>query len=449
MVSAPSASIQFAWAAYVRGPFEVTVPTRPDASDVAPWLTVTVTVTLGLGLGLASAVAGCTPAALPGDFDLDRGAIEAAIEPEDRANWPGLDRAEGREINTTVGFFDGHPVRYWFLGFASRRTADSFWFCRHGDAACPLDEHRRVNWSHLVGNPVFSRIPGQEGFTPFWQMWVVDVPADYDADTIKTLATLDRFGREGRVAGRPLVHDFGTLLGDYVGPAETVLHCALVLEGTRLKHNGDTLWQDQTKKTQVVPLKQGWHEGYRINLYDFSVSDGVLPAAADSQSRANMPLANIFVHFRNCTANPRPKICDIPGYPSSTVWRPVTERGLGMDITNQGNLEGSNTVVPVVPCGRPDKTDLLYSPLWHPQRMFIRPEVNAAIKLVDTYGDPLTSDVKSTVTARAHLAAGDYLPFQPLREDETGNPIPGNEGAVLFDCPVQVVDGWTPTPCPQ
>ncbi len=400
-----------------------------------------------VAVALMLILAGCGPVAAPVG-DPDRGPIEATLSDGDRAVWPGLDHADGRLINTTTGFFNEAPVRYWFLGFGSRDVADSFWFCRKGDAACPIDEHRRIAWDHLVGRPVVARIPGQEGFSPFWQMWVVTVGDDYVADTIKSVATIDQLSRAGKLEGSAAVLDFGSLLGDYTGPQEVLLHFALVLAGTTLKHNGDPLWQDMTRSTRVVPDKLGWYEGYQVHLFDFSVSDGVFPAAPDSTSRSLMPFAQIFVHFRNCSATPMPKICDVP-FPNVSPWRPVTERGLGTDITGMNNGEGSNTVVPVAPCARPDRSDKLYSPLWQPQFLHVLPAADASIHLVDTFDDPLKSDVQSMVTARKHIAAGEYAPALPLREDETGNPIPGNAGAVLFDCPVQMADDFVPYPCAE
>ena len=72
---------------------------------------------------------------------------------------------------------------------------------------------------------------------------------------------------------------------------------------------------------------------------------------------------------------------------------------MAANITQQGGLEASNTIVPVVPCGRPDRTDKIYSPLWSLQRMYIAPEIDATIGLVDTYDDSRKSDVTSMVTA--------------------------------------------------
>ena len=113
-----------------------------------------------LALSLAVAACGDDASGIDeelGPVDGDEGLVTFA----DRIDWPGIDRADGREIPFIRGFGEGGSAAYWFLGFASRRTADSFWFCREGDTECPLDANRRLNWDHLVGHPVFTRIrPG-------------------------------------------------------------------------------------------------------------------------------------------------------------------------------------------------------------------------------------------------------------------------------------------------
>ncbi len=63
------------------------------------------------------------------DIDEDLGPIDSTLEFGERIDWPGVDEADGRVIPLIRGFGDGRPASYWFLGFASRETADSFWFC--------------------------------------------------------------------------------------------------------------------------------------------------------------------------------------------------------------------------------------------------------------------------------------------------------------------------------
>jgi len=373
-----------------------------------------------------------------GAVDGDDGIVDFA----DRINWPGIDRAAGREIPFIRGFGEGAPAAYWFLGFAARRTADSFWFCREGDDQCPLDTSQRLNWNTLVGHPIFTRIPGQEGFSPFWQMWKVTVPADYEIESIKTTATLDKERAAGNIAVEPLVMDFGTVFGEVVGPQEVILHCALVLTGTTLAENGE-LMPDGVTPMMEIPMAFGWHEGFKVEFVDFSVSDGVFAEADDSTNRPLMRQANIYIQWRDCTGDPMPEICNIDT--NSEGERPVSERGLGEDITGDGDDNYTNYTVGSIPCVQPEDTEeLVYSPLWAVNKVMV---LDPTISLIDTTGDQLQSDIQSAVQMFEAIDNGYLAEPEPQTEDSSGNPVPGNDGQVFFNCPNPVKTGFVPFPC--
>lgn len=410
---------------------------------------------------------GCSAAEESG-VDADRGAIEATLELGDRVNWPGLDQASGRVIPMIRGFANDVISGYWFLGFASRRTADSFWFCKAADidaGLCPLDANRRLNWEKLQGNPIFTRIPGDPEFSPFWQQWVVTVPDDYVQNSIKTPETLDAKKQEGLVTVEPLRIDFGDFFLEEVGFKEVVLHCALVLEGTLLEGNGESTMSNCDRpnvmfdcETPMIELqrKQGWFQragedgAYVLNFFDFSPSDGVFPAATDEQAASsNRPLmrfANIYILWRDCEADPRPPICDLPNYAYADT-RPVSERGLGQDITGDGDSTDTNNVLGSLPCALDNPAELPYSPLWGPQRVNILSESDSEIALVDSYADQFESDLMSAFDIFDAVEAGQCDEPVPMEEDETGNPVPGNEGRVFFNCPNPVAEGFVPHPC--
>jgi hypothetical protein len=395
-----------------------------------------------LAIALAAAV-GCGGS--DSDVDEDRGIIDDSLDFADRVNWPGVDRANGREIPFIRGFGEGGPAAYWFLGFASRRTADSFWFCREGDSDCPLDANHRLNWNTLVGHPLFTRIPGQPEFSPFWQMWKVTVSADYEADAIKTTESLDRLQQEGVLTVEPLIIDFGTVFGEVIGYQETILHCALVLTGTTLAENGELL-PDNSGPMLRLEAQFGWHQGYRVEFIDFSPSDGVFAEATDSENRPLMRQANIYIQWRRCTEDPRPAICDIPGH-AYTDRRPVSERGLGQDITGDGDDNDTNNTVGAVPCKAPLRAEETpYSPLWAVNNVYVEP-TGAGMSLVDTTGDQLTSDVMGVVDMFAAVTRGDLSEPEKATEDSTGNPVPGNEGQLFFNCPNPVPASYVPYPC--
>ena len=394
---------------------------------------------------LASVLAAIAPACGDdaGGGDRELGPIEDIVDVADRINWPGIDRANSREIPLINGFGEGGPAAYWFLGFAARRTADSFWFCREGDTECPLDSNRRVSWDHLVGQPVFARIPGQQGFSPFWQMWVVRVPDDYEPNFVKTTATLGELAMAGTIQVAPLFLDFGELFGTAIGTQEVLLHCALVLTGTTLAENGG-LMPDGVTPMLALETQFGWHAGYRVELIDFSRSDGVFAEATDSENRPLMRKANIYIHWRLCQGDPMPDICDIPT--QSQGERPVSERGLGQDITGDNDDNDTNNTLGAVPCKQPLRTlEEAYSPLWAVNKVVVQP--GAAISLIDTTSDQLQSDLQSAVDLFAAFGAGDLSEPEPQTEDSSGNPVPGNDGQIFFNCPNPVPAGYVPFPC--
>ena len=384
--------------------------------------------------------AGC-PEELTVGSDPDLGPIDATLTAAERVNWPGVDRGAGREIPLIRGFGNGRTQSYWFLGFASKRSADSFWFCREGDETCPLDEHQRLNWDSLVGHPLFMRIPGQPGFSPFWQMWTVRVPADFEPDSVKTVDTLHRLDLEGEITVTPHIVDFGEVFGTYRGPQEVVLHCALVLQGTTLAENGG-MNPGSDGLMLTMERRFGWHEGFRVDFIDFTPSDGIFPESADSESRPNMPFAKIYIHWRNCDTEPRPEICDIPGIADPTK-RPVSERGLGQDLTGDSDPNDTNNVIGAVPCDLQREGELPYSPLWQPNAVYVPPTTG----LMDTYGDQAQSDIQSVNDIFAGVEAGIFTEPRPQSEDTTGNPFPGNEGTVFFNCPSPVPQDYVPYPC--
>lgn len=380
-----------------------------------------------------------------GDVDEELGPIEDLITDfGQRINWPGVDRGGGREIDFIRGFGEGGPGAYWFTGFASRQTADSFWFCREGDDACPLDANERLNWDRLVGNPVFTRIPGQEGFSPFWQMWIVRVPADYEPNAIKTTATISRLANEGVVSVSAFRKEFGTRLGREIPPGqEVIMHCALVLTGTTLAENG-SMMPDGSGPMRIILNHFGWHEGYKVEFVDFTPSDGMFPKAEDSENRPLMPFANIYIMWQHCEGTTQPGICDIP-VTALQGERAISERGLGQDITNDGDTNDTNNTMGALPCRVPlREKENVYSPLWAINKVYV---VDPSIQLIDSSADQATSESRSAADVFDGFSAGIFSEPVPQTEDESGNPVPGNEGQLFFNCPNPVREDYVPYPC--
>ena len=190
-----------------------------------------------LGCLLISICCGCTsPPAELGEASL--GPIEAVIDQAARGLWPGQDDVDGvRRVPRWSAFYDGELASYWFGGCATRATADVFWFCGPNAIGCPLDDSGVLDPAAAVGDPVFARIPGEHGYSPYWLVWVVDVSADYAANSIKSLLGIEQAVEAGELQVRPLVFDHGGT----IGPAGAVMNCLLVLDGTELEGNGQDL----------------------------------------------------------------------------------------------------------------------------------------------------------------------------------------------------------------
>jgi len=396
--------------------------------------------TYPLGVLLAAAV-GCGGSETSGDRDL--GPIDDQLPFEQRVAWPGVDQAAGRKALMLRGYAEGQQIGYWFFGFAARRTDDAFFFCREGDAACPLDEHHRLDWNHIVGHPIFTRIPGDPEFSAFWQMWIVRVPADFEADSVKTVESLDRLAQDGQVRASRFIMDFGVIDSVPVGPKEVVLHCALVLTGTELSHHDIPLLDPPEQRLLEIPKLFGWFQSHRVEFYDFSVSEGVFPAADENESRATMRTSNVYILWRDCADTPHPAICDFPGY-ASQAQRPVSERGLAQDYNGDRDDTDTNNVFGASQCSlkRPS-TEFTYSPAWSPRKLV----VPMSVGLNDSYVDEVQTDIWSADDVFRLVDDAQLAPPTVMTEDETGNPVEGNQGRLLFDCPFAVTEDFVPYPC--
>ncbi|HEV8322098.1 MAG TPA: hypothetical protein VG389_10820 [Myxococcota bacterium] len=380
----------------------------------------------------ALSLAGCGG---PGLVDPDLGPIEGTLDDVERTAWPGVDNLDGTHtIPLSNGFSADTPAPYWFFGLATRATADMFVACRRDDDACPLDPARRLDFSRIVGGAVFGRVPGDAGYSVYWQLWVLRVPDDYPADAVKTLEAVTRWQDTGAASVEELAVDFGTFVGPtdtgtFVGVRRAVAHAPLVLAGTALEGNGAPFGG---APTVAVPLRSGWYEGHSVGWYDFSVSEAVFPEDALGDVRPAMPAADIFVLYRSCAAVPTPALCE--GDTSGV--RPVSERGVARDLTGDGDERDNNNLLPAAPgVLSPFPEDAPYSPLWRVMRVQVTTGYDPMCALVDTTGAQDQSSVTSVAAMRDLIDQGLLLPPLPLDTDKTGVPL---SGGTFFDCPSQV-----------
>jgi len=367
--------------------------------------------------------------------EADLGPIDDVIDDFTRTVWPGVVDADGnRTVRRINGFFDGAPTAYWFSGFAPRFTADVFYFCRDSDARCPFDDDGAIDFDRAIGHPVFARIPGEEGYSPYWLVKIVRVPDDYEPDALKSSLGIERAVEDGRVAVEPLLLDHG---GD-VGEDRVLVHCLLVFRETLLSGNGGDMIGQPGVPSREVPLLLGWHKQYSVAFYEFTVSEGFFAPDPDSDAqRTLMPSADIFVLFRDCEAGSASPICGL----TSGELGSVSERGVETDLNADGDKSDTNNVIAAFP-GRdpPDPVDKPYSALWAVKVVTVAPEHDAEVSLIDLTGDQSVSDVKDATTLRALVADGMLLEPQPMSEAQAGDSIPGNDGQVFFNCPSQVAE---------
>ena len=384
---------------------------------------------LALAAALLGPLAGCEHDPASGEEDL--GPIDATVDELARTVWPGVDGDDGRFVRLLNGFFGDEPTAFWFGGLAPRHTADLFWFCREGDTACPFDGSGAINRAAAVGDPVFATMPGEVDHSPFWRLWVVRVPGDYEADELKSTLGIQQAAEEGRVSVEVARIDHG---GD-IGPAEVIVHCLMVLEGTTLEGNGDDLVGQPGVASELVPLRGGWHKQYRVSVFDFIDTEGVFAPNPSSESVPRMPDSTLFVLERDCAGGSTSAACAALGQDAA----PVSELDVAADLTGDSDRRDTNDVLAGL-LGQPlggDPWERAYSPLWRVQRVRVRAEHDADVALIDTTGDQGQSDARSVADLRALFEAGRI----DAPEDQPEDPalaIPSNDGAMFFSCHSQV-----------
>ena len=372
---------------------------------------------------------GCPAASDPGPEE-SLGPIEQLVDDVAATVWPGVDAEGGRHVRLLNGFFNGDPSAYWFAGFASRRAADVFWFCPEDDAACPFTPDGVIDRSRTVGDPVFAVVPGDPAFSPFWLVWVVRVPPDYEADSLKSVAGIEAEADAGRVQVERALFDHG---GD-IGPDAAIMHCLVVLDGTELQGNGDDLVNRPGEPALDIPIQQGWHRRYQLSFFDFTGNSGVFPPAADSESVPLMPTADIFVFFRDCAGGSQTEVCAETGLSLAAV----SERGVELDLTDDGDRADNNNIISGFPrTPAPDPLDRIYSPLWRVQQVVVNPEHDDDFVLFDDARDQNVSDVRTPARMRELVELGWVQPPREISEMDSGNAIPGNDGVTFFNCPSQ------------
>jgi len=398
-------------------------------------------VTRARGLRLAGwlccATLGCTSAPIDDLVEPDLGPIEATLDAPVRKVWPGIDSADGKRIvPRRGGFFGGARTSWWSFGFTSPATADVFYFCREGTPDCPLDAKGRVNWPKLAGNPVYARLPGEEGYSPFWLMWVVTVPLDYAPNALKSVYGITKAAEAKRVNVKQLVWDHGGSTGkDFA-----IVDCHLVLAGTELEGNGAAIAGQPSKTAHLMPLRKGWLKGHSVELYDFSELEGVFAPDTTTSSKPLMRSTELWVVRRDCAGGSTSPLCQT----ASALLGAVDEAGAGLDLTGDGALSDTNHVLMGFPGAQLLPSDKPYAPLWLGKSVVVPAEKDAQVGLIDTTGDAAKSDLRSVGDVRAAQKAG--LAGDPVQlvKEMVGLPALGDDRVFYNNVAIVPTDAVLP-----
>ena len=190
---------------------------------------------------------------------------------------------------------DGELIRYYNLDVQPLGPAPIYALFREGEDA-PVEGQLNI----------VDVVPGVAGYTDFWNIVKVTVPADYVANSVASVAEIEAAGYA-------------------MEATSTIVNCPIVPEGsTATLRGGD----------EGTGLHQGWYDGKVVHYFTFE------EASIELGGNNEVPIAPIYVTF-----NKNPDEGDATSGPPSGF---VTEDG-----TDQ-----THNVVSALP------GDADYSPLW-------------------------------------------------------------------------------------
>ena len=162
-------------------------------------------------------------------------AARAQLTPDDRANLADLGAAYASQFTLHRGWFRGTPIQYFDIGPQDLATLPLFILVTSVDSdgtAHPVAGQR----------PIFSSIPGKEGFSAIWQVQYIVVGSEYAANSI----------RDARQA-------VGLVLaGHRLAVPRAWINYSIVPEGS-------TLVGDPDRRE----LQHGWYKGAAVAYFDF------------------------------------------------------------------------------------------------------------------------------------------------------------------------------------
>ena len=150
-------------------------------------------------------------------------------------------------------------------------------------------------------------IPGDTGYSDFWRINKVTVPADYVANAVASL---------GEIRARGFV----------IEPTSMVVNCPVVPAGSTAKL--------RYTKAEASGLQRGWHRGKRVSYFTFAERSLAASAAGE------VPDSDIFVTF-----NLNPDTANAASGPPS-------------GFRTEASSPQTHNVIQTIP------EDATYSPLW-------------------------------------------------------------------------------------
>jgi hypothetical protein len=214
------------------------------------------------------------------------------------ASLPGPDEPVNFDVSpllsTSLGP-DGRQVQYYNFDVQPTSPAPIYVLFREGEDDPVAGQ---IN--------IIDKIPGEEGYNDFWQVYKVSVPSSYQANTLSSLAGINSSGYA-------------------VEATETLVNCPVVPEGsTASKRMGG----------ESSALHRGWYKDKVVYYFTFEEK------ALSTTPVGTVPLSPIYVTF-----NKNPDAMDPTSGPPSGI---KTEPG----------SDQSHNVIETIP------SDDLYSPLW-------------------------------------------------------------------------------------
>ncbi len=315
------------------------------------------------------------------------------------------DGVEGGLIPRLSGFVKRQRIWYWDMGPAPKTTAP-LWILVGGANDLPIPHP-----------PIWDVIPGDPGYSPFWEVFYVDVTERYAGEQIVSRQGLEDAIRIGLVEEPEAV--LAEVSGEYRG---VYVNCPVVAEHTKVAVGG--LDADGVPIPPFPSEEEDEHwayyRGVRVEYIDFDMN-----ASSEEDEEAKDATPSIEADFGAPRATTGREIPVGAVYELQRISEtlPISEPERGVDMTGDGDTVDTNNVFSLYLEDR-----ALYTPLWRSVDVIVA----AGYQSIETLGE----------------MAADIMDEELLFTfDEDGNRVP--EPAVLgweeedewMNCPIQTRAG--------